>query len=45
MAHELHSNDGLVLANEGAWHGLGTVVKGAPNPFAALRLANLEWTV
>lgn len=45
MAHEIHSNDGLVLANEGAWHGLGTVVKGAPNPFAALRLAGLEWTV
>jgi len=45
MAHEIHSNDGLVLADNAAWHGLGTVVKGAPNPFAALRLANLEWEV
>ena len=45
MAHEINKNDGLVLANEGAWHGLGTVVKGALNPFAALRIAGLEWTV
>jgi phage/plasmid-like protein (TIGR03299 family) len=45
MAHEINKNDGLVLANEGAWHGLGTVVKGAVNPYAALRLAGLEWEV
>lgn len=45
MAHEIHNNDGLVIADNAAWHGLGTVVKGAPNPFAALRLAGLEWTV
>lgn len=45
MAHEIESNDGLVLADCGAWHGLGLTVKGAPNPFAALRLANLDWTV
>lgn len=45
MAHEIESNDGLVLADNAAWHGLGTVVKNAPNPFAALRLAGLEWSV
>lgn len=45
MAHELHSNDGLVLAGAGAWHGLGKVTKNALNPFAALREAGLEWTV
>lgn len=45
MAHELKHNDGLVLARTAAWHGLGTVVESAPNPFAALRLARLEWTV
>lgn len=43
--HEIRTNDGLVLARKAAWHGLGTVVETAPNPFAALRLANLEWTV
>jgi phage/plasmid-like protein (TIGR03299 family) len=45
MAAEIYSNDGLVLADNAAWHGLGTVVKGAPNPFAALRIAGMEWTV
>jgi phage/plasmid-like protein (TIGR03299 family) len=43
--HEIQQNDGLVLARNAAWHGLGTVVESAPNPFAALRLARLEWTV
>lgn len=43
--HEIESNDGLVLAGQSAWHGLGKVVESAPNPFAALRLAGLEWTV
>jgi phage/plasmid-like protein (TIGR03299 family) len=43
--HEIKSNDGLVLARNAAWHGLGTVVESAPNPFAALRLAGMEWTV
>lgn len=45
MAHEMQSNDGLALANTGAWHGLGTVVKGVMNPFAALKVAGLEWDV
>lgn len=45
MAHEIRKNDGLALADNGAWHGLGTVVKGAMNPFAALKIANLEWEV
>lgn len=45
MAHEIESNDGLVLADRTAWHGLGTVVQGAPNPYAALRLAGMEWEV
>jgi phage/plasmid-like protein (TIGR03299 family) len=43
--HEIRKNDGLVLAENAAWHGLGTVVASAPNPFAALRLANMEWQV
>jgi phage/plasmid-like protein (TIGR03299 family) len=45
MAHELTKNDGLALADTGAWHGMGTVVKGAMNPFAALKIAGLEWSV
>jgi len=45
MAHEINSNDGLVLADKTAWHGLGTVVSSAPNPFAALRIAGMEWDV
>lgn len=45
MAHEIQSNDGLVLAGKSAWHGLGTVVQSAPTPHDALRLAGLEWTV
>jgi len=45
MAHEIYRNDGLALASTGAWHGLGTVVKGAMNPFSALKVAGLEWDV
>lgn len=45
MSHEIQQNDGLVLASKPAWHGLGTVVESAPNPFAALRIAGMEWTV
>jgi phage/plasmid-like protein (TIGR03299 family) len=45
MAHQIRNNDHLVLAGKSAWHGLGTVTEGAPNPFAALRLARLEWDV
>ena len=45
MAHQIRKNDHLVLAGKSAWHGLGTVTEGAPNPFAALRLARLEWDV
>lgn len=43
--HQIYSNDNVVMAGQGAWHGLGKVVEGAPNPFAALRLAELEWRV
>jgi phage/plasmid-like protein (TIGR03299 family) len=45
MAHEITSEDGLVLHRVPAWHGLGTVVDQAPTPREALRLANLDWTV
>jgi phage/plasmid-like protein (TIGR03299 family) len=45
MAHEIETNDGQVFADKAAWHGLGTVVEGAPNPFAALRIAKMEWSV
>ncbi len=45
MAHRIHGNDGLVLAGERAWHGLGLVVDTAPTPKEALRLAHLDWQV
>jgi len=45
MAHQIRSNDHLALADKGAWHGMGTVVKGAMNPFSALKIAGMEWEV
>lgn len=45
MAHEITKNDGLVLFQNPAWHGLGTVVQEAPTPKEALKLADLDWTV
>lgn len=45
MAHEITNNDGLVLFQDAAWHGLGTVVQQAPTPNEALKLAGLDWLV
>jgi phage/plasmid-like protein (TIGR03299 family) len=45
MAHEIQQNDGVALANTGAWHGLGTVVQGTMSPADALKTARLDWTV
>lgn len=43
MAHEITKTDGLVLAKNRAWHGLGTVVENAPSIGDALQLAGLNW--
>ena len=45
MAHEITSNDGVVLTGKRAWHGLGTIVEDAPTPSDALRIAGLDWEV
>jgi phage/plasmid-like protein (TIGR03299 family) len=45
MAHEIMKHDKLVLADKKAWHGLGTVVEGAPSVDEALKLGGLEWDV
>jgi phage/plasmid-like protein (TIGR03299 family) len=45
MSHEITSTDGLVLAGQPAWHGLGTVLPDAPTTVDAFRLAGLGWTV
>jgi len=45
MAHEIMASDGLVLAGESAWHGLGTVVEQAPSIAGALQIAGLDWDV
>ena len=45
MAHEIMEHDDLVLVNQSAWHGLGTVVLSAPTPTEALKMAHLDWEV
>jgi phage/plasmid-like protein (TIGR03299 family) len=45
MAHEIMQHDKIVLADKKAWHGLGTVVEGAPSVDEALTIAGLEWDV
>ena len=45
MAHEITSNDHLVLAGKAAWHGFGTIVEDAPTTHEALKLARMEWNV
>lgn len=45
MAHEIRSNDQVVLARTSAWHGLGVVVADQFSPAEALRLGKLDWTV
>lgn len=43
MAHEITETDGIVLAKQRAWHGLGTVVEDAPTTDEALKLAGMDW--
>lgn len=45
MAHEIRSNDSLVLTRTAAWHGLGTILPEAVSPIDALRIGGLDWTV
>lgn len=45
MAHLIGSTDRLVLTGEPAWHGLGIIVKDAPTPLEALKIAGLDWEV
>jgi phage/plasmid-like protein (TIGR03299 family) len=42
MSHEITKTDGLVLAQQGAWHGMGVVVQEAPTPLEALKIAGIE---
>lgn len=45
MAHMIESTDGLVLAGEKAWHGLGTVLPSRPTVQEAVQVAKLGWRV
>ena len=46
MAHEITSQDGLVMVGAPAWHGLGIVLpEGDLEPREARRLAGLDWIV
>jgi len=45
MAHEIRSNDQVVLARTAAWHGLGIVLPDQFTPTEALRIGGLDWTV
>lgn len=45
MAHEIRSNDTVVLARTAAWHGLGIVLPEQFSPAEALTIGRLDWTV
>ena len=45
MSHEITQTDGLVLAGERAWHGLGVVLPKAPTVREAVQVAGLGWRV
>jgi phage/plasmid-like protein (TIGR03299 family) len=45
MAHEIRSNDSLVLARTSAWHGLGRVLPDTVTPTEALTIGRLDWMV
>lgn len=45
MAHELQSNDTLVLATKSAWHGLGIVLPDEFTVAEALSVGRLDWSV
>lgn len=46
MSAEIYQNDWMFSGNGiRPWHGIGTVVKGAPTSEEAIRLAKLDWDV
>lgn len=45
MAHQIQRNDQVVMAGQGAWHGLGIVLPEQFTPADALRIGGLDWTV
>jgi phage/plasmid-like protein (TIGR03299 family) len=45
MAHEIRSNDTVLLARTAAWHGLGTVLPSQFTPAEALTIGGLDWEV
>jgi len=45
MAHNIRSNDSLVLAKNAAWHGLGVILPDQFTPSEALTVGGLKWTV
>jgi len=45
MAHQIYSNDRVVMAGQGAWHGLGIVLPEQFTPADALRIGGLDWSV
>jgi len=45
MAHEIRSNDTVLLARTAAWHGLGIVLPDTFTPAEALAIGGLNWTV
>ena len=45
MAHEIHSNDSIILNRVPAWHELGNVVDKDLSPREALIQGNLDWKV
>lgn len=45
MAHNIHSNDSMVLVGKRAWHGIGTVLPDAVTPREALVIGGMDWQV
>ena len=45
MAHLITETDGLMLAGQPAWHGLGTVLPERTDARTALKVAKLDWQV
>lgn len=45
MSHEITSSDGLALAVQPVWHGLGVVLPEAPTIQEGFRIAGLGWRV
>ena len=45
MAHQIEKNDSLFSVKETPWHGLGTVLDGAPSIDEALTASGLDWEV